>query len=98
MRNQSKSSITIYSSAVLLTVHRSKKKESRIDPREEYIAAARCITRCIDMFCKIDKVIDIGTLLRQHELADAGQLSEDEDDATHRENQLSKLYGCGVSY
>ncbi|KAG1759755.1 hypothetical protein EDD22DRAFT_955587 [Suillus occidentalis] len=70
---------------------KSKKKESRIDPCEEYLVAARCITRCIDMFCKIDKVISIGTLLRQCELADAGQLSEDEDDTTHRENQLSKL-------
>ncbi|KAG1801765.1 hypothetical protein EV424DRAFT_1545397 [Suillus variegatus] len=58
---------------------------------EEYLAAARCITRCVDMFCKIDKVIDIGTLLKQCELADPGDLSEDEDDAARREKQLSKL-------
>lgn len=45
------------------------------------------------MFCKIDKVIDIGTLLKQCELADSGDLSEDEDDAARREKQLSKLYG-----
>ncbi|KAG1835386.1 hypothetical protein DFJ58DRAFT_735581 [Suillus subalutaceus] len=43
------------------------------------------------MFCKINKVIDIGTLLKRHELADAGQLSEDEDDIAHRENQLAEL-------
>lgn len=98
-RNQSKSSSTIYPLAVLLTVRRSKKKKSSANPREElYIAAARCITRCIDRFCKIDKVIDIDTLLKRHELADAGQLSEDEDDIAHRENQLAELYGCGVSH
>ncbi|KAG1804212.1 hypothetical protein EV424DRAFT_1544734 [Suillus variegatus] len=71
---------------------KSKKKKSSANPREElYIAAARCITRCIDRFCKIDKVIDIDTLLKRHELADAGQLSEDEDDIAHRENQLAEL-------
>ncbi|KAG1829891.1 hypothetical protein DFJ58DRAFT_848593 [Suillus subalutaceus] len=47
------------------------------------------------MFCKINKVIDIGTLLKRHELADAGQLSEDEDDIAHRENQLAELFGYG---
>ncbi|KAG1846639.1 hypothetical protein F4604DRAFT_1936310 [Suillus subluteus] len=44
------------------------------------------------MFCKINKVIDIGTLLKRHELADAGQLSEDEGDIAHRENQLAELF------
>ena len=51
--------------------------------------AARCITRCVDMFCKIDKVIDIGMLLKQQELAD---VSEDEDDVMRREKHLAKLY------
>ncbi|KAG1789935.1 uncharacterized protein HD556DRAFT_1446512 [Suillus plorans] len=68
-----------------------EKKESKSDLHEEYLAAARCITRCVDMFCKIDKVIDVGTLLKQRELADSGDLSEDDDDAAHREKQLSKL-------
>ncbi|KAJ8592886.1 hypothetical protein M405DRAFT_931231 [Rhizopogon salebrosus TDB-379] len=54
-----------------------KKKYSDVDPHEEYLAAARCIARCVDMFCNIDKTIDIGMLLKQHELADA---SEDKDD------------------
>ncbi|KAG1725157.1 uncharacterized protein EDB91DRAFT_1087218 [Suillus paluster] len=67
------------------------KKESKSDLHEEYLAAARCITRCVDMFCKIDKVIDIGTLLKQCKLADSGDISEDEDEAAHQEKQLSKL-------
>jgi hypothetical protein len=44
------------------------------------------------MFCKVEKVTNIGTLLKQHKLADAGYLSEEEDEIAHRENQLSKLY------
>ncbi|KAG1745043.1 uncharacterized protein EDB91DRAFT_1080557 [Suillus paluster] len=75
---------------LLLTVDRPDKKESKSDLHEEYLAAARCITRCIDMFCKINKVIDIGTLLKQRELANSGEVSEDEDEAAHREKQLSK--------
>jgi len=78
---------------LLLTLNRPPKKESKLDLHEEYLAAARCITRCVDMFCKIDKVIDIGALLKQRELADSGDLSEDEDDAARRKKQLSKLYG-----
>jgi hypothetical protein len=41
------------------------------------------------MFCNIGKTIDIGMLLKQHELADA---SEDKDDVTRRDKKLSKLY------
>ncbi|KAJ8588357.1 hypothetical protein M405DRAFT_934148 [Rhizopogon salebrosus TDB-379] len=53
-----------------------KKKDCNVDPHKEYLAAARCIARCVDMFCNIDKTIDIGMLLKQHKLADA---SEDKD-------------------
>ncbi|KAG1789599.1 uncharacterized protein HD556DRAFT_1446826 [Suillus plorans] len=68
-----------------------EKKEAKSDLHEEYLAAACCITQCVDMFCKIDKVINIGTLLKQCKLANSGDLSEDEDDASHREKRLSKL-------
>jgi hypothetical protein len=68
---------------LLLIVDRPEKKEAKSDRHEEYLTAARCITQCVDMFCKIDKVIDIGTLLKQRELTDSGDLSEDEDDAAH---------------
>jgi hypothetical protein len=65
------------------SVDRLEKKEAKSDLHEEYLAAACCITQCVDIFCKIDKVIDIGMLLKQHELADSGDLSKDEDDASH---------------
>jgi hypothetical protein len=87
-RNQSKA-LYLRLQVLLLGFDRLKKKESDVDPHEEYLAAARCIARCVDMFCKIDKTIDIGMLLKQHELADA---SEDKDDVTCREKRLSKLY------
>jgi hypothetical protein len=65
------------------SVDRLEKKETKSDLHEEYLGAACCITQCINMFCKIDKVIDIGMLLKQRELADSGDLSKDEDDASH---------------
>ncbi|KAG2115642.1 hypothetical protein BD769DRAFT_1391142 [Suillus cothurnatus] len=42
-----------------------EKKEAKSDQHEEYLTAARCITQCVDMFCKINKVIDISMLLKQ---------------------------------
>jgi hypothetical protein len=88
MRNQSKA-LYLRLQPLLLGFDRSKKKDSDVDPHEEYLAAARCIARCVDMFCNIDKTIDIGMLLKQHELADG---SEDEDDVTRRDKKLSKMY------
>jgi hypothetical protein len=88
LKNQSKALYLCFQS-LLLDLDRSKKKDSDVDPHEEYLAAARCIARCVDMFCNIDKTIDIGMLLKQHELADA---SEDKDDITRRDKKLSKLY------
>ncbi|KAI6041103.1 hypothetical protein EDC04DRAFT_2988234 [Pisolithus marmoratus] len=63
------------------------------DPQEivEYAAAARTIARCHDIFCEVSRLLDIGLLLQQEELAANGDLSEDEDTATAWERALSKL-------
>ncbi|KAG2117399.1 hypothetical protein BD769DRAFT_1390900 [Suillus cothurnatus] len=47
----------------------------------------------VNSMSTIDKVIDIGALLKQRKLADSGDLSKDEDDAARQKKQLSKLYG-----
>jgi hypothetical protein len=82
MRNKSKC-LPIHLKPLLLTVDRLEKKETKSDQHEEYLTAAHCITRCVNMFCNINKIINIGTLLKQRELTNSGDLSEDEDDAAH---------------
>ncbi|KAG1771128.1 hypothetical protein EV702DRAFT_1049032 [Suillus placidus] len=61
---------------------RARKKESNIDPHEEFLAAARCIARCIDVFC---------LALQQRDAAENGELSEDEGAQVCREKRLSKI-------
>jgi hypothetical protein len=82
MRNESKC-LPIHLEPLLLTVDRLEKKEAKSDQHEEYLTAARCITQCVDMFCKINKVIDISMLLKQRELTNSRDLSKDEDDTAH---------------
>ncbi|KAG1818590.1 uncharacterized protein BJ212DRAFT_1298665 [Suillus subaureus] len=61
---------------------RARKKESNINPHEEFLATACCIARCINVFC---------LALQQHDAAENGELSEDEDSQVSREKQLSKI-------
>ncbi|KAJ8580201.1 hypothetical protein M405DRAFT_834758 [Rhizopogon salebrosus TDB-379] len=46
------------------------------------------------MFCNIDKTIDIGMLLKQHELADG---SEDEDDVIRSSQSYPRKLGTGTN-
>lgn len=68
-----------------------RKKESNIDPHEEFLAAARCIARCIDVFCKTKQLINVGLALQQRDAVENGELSEDEDAQVCREKRLSKM-------
>ncbi|KAG1718524.1 hypothetical protein EDB19DRAFT_1837938 [Suillus lakei] len=69
----------------------SLNKESDIDPHEEFLATACCITRCIDVFCKTKQLINVGLALQQHDAAENGELSEDEDTRVCRDKRLSKM-------
>ncbi|KAG1904173.1 uncharacterized protein F5891DRAFT_1184355 [Suillus fuscotomentosus] len=53
--------------------------EPETDPHEELVAAARCIARCIDVFCKTKQLIMVGLSLQQRDAAENGDVSEDED-------------------
>lgn len=53
--------------------------------------AARGIARCIDLFCKVDKLIKIGCLLQQEEAADKGELDESEAEKENRRRRLSAM-------
>ncbi|KAG1768272.1 hypothetical protein EV702DRAFT_1203360 [Suillus placidus] len=65
-----------------------KSKASKEDPHEEYLEAARGIVHCIDLFCKVDKLIKIGCLLQQEEAAEKGELDESEADKETRKKRL----------
>jgi hypothetical protein len=49
------------------------------------------MTRCYDLFCKVEKLIKIGCLLQQDEAADKGDLEEDEADKMSRKKRLEGL-------
>ncbi|KAG1823030.1 hypothetical protein EV424DRAFT_1538689 [Suillus variegatus] len=66
-------------------------KDTDEDLDEEYFAAARAMTRCYDLFCKVEKLIKIGCLLQQDEAADKGDLEEDEADKVSRKKRLEGL-------
>ncbi|KIJ57755.1 hypothetical protein HYDPIDRAFT_44790 [Hydnomerulius pinastri MD-312] len=63
--------------------------ESDVD--EEFKAAARAITRCVDMFCNVEKVIQVVMYIGQEEASRSGELEEDEVDRTRRKKFLNEL-------
>ena len=65
--------------------------EQDIDPHEEFVAASRCIARCMDVFCKTKQLISVGLSLQQHDAVENGDVSEDEDVRASRDKRLSKM-------
>lgn len=65
--------------------------EPETDPHEEFVSAARCIARCIDVFCKTKQLITVGLSLQQRDAAENGDVSEDEDIQVSRDKRLSKM-------
>ena len=59
-------------------------KGSQMDPQdlEELLAAARAVTRCVDIFCEVGQTINVSLLLQQEESAQNGDLLEDESCTT----------------
>ncbi|KIJ58171.1 hypothetical protein HYDPIDRAFT_34427 [Hydnomerulius pinastri MD-312] len=65
--------------------------EASDDVHEEFLAAARAITRCVDMCCKVDDVINIALLLEQEEAAKSGELTEEDAIMTARTTRLASI-------
>ncbi|KAG2129710.1 uncharacterized protein EDB93DRAFT_109762 [Suillus bovinus] len=65
--------------------------EPETDPHEEFVAASRCIARCIDVFCKTEQLITVGLSLQQRDAAENGDFLEDEDLRASRNKRLSKM-------
>ncbi|KAG0693330.1 hypothetical protein DFH29DRAFT_1007397 [Suillus ampliporus] len=69
----------------------TRNKGSDIDPHEEFLVAARCIARCIDVFC---------LALQQRDAAENGELSEDEeakvchDKSSSVQERYKKNFAC----
>jgi hypothetical protein len=68
-----------------------KTKASKGDPHEEYLATARGIAHCVDLFCKVDKLIKIGCLLQQEEAAEKGDLDESEAEKETHKKRLAAM-------
>lgn len=69
----------------------SKEKNSEFEVPEEYLAAARAMARCVDLFCNVEKLLRVGLLLQQEQAADNGELDETESEREARQKRLSSL-------
>ena len=58
---------------------------------EEYFLAARAVTRCVDMFCNVNKVIKVILYVRQEEAASKGELEEDPIQSAKRKEYLRSM-------
>ena len=74
---------------LLFAIYRKVKTSEDLD--EECLAAARTMARCVDLFCKIEKVIRVGLLLEQDEAAERGELEEKEGDKDSRRKSIARL-------
>jgi hypothetical protein len=75
----------------LLTILEYRNMERDNDPHEEFIVASRCIARCIDVFCKVKQLINVGLALQQRDAVENGDITEDEDLRASRDKRLSKM-------
>jgi hypothetical protein len=66
-------------------------KDTDEDLDEEYLAAACAMTRCYDLFCKVEKLIKIGCFVQQDEAANKGDLEEEEANKVSRKKRLEGL-------
>jgi hypothetical protein len=76
---------------LLLTILEYRNMERDNAPHEEFIVAARCIAHCIDVFCKVKKLINVGLALQQRDTVENGDITEDEDLRASRDKRLSKM-------
>ncbi|KAG6374560.1 hypothetical protein JVT61DRAFT_3909 [Boletus reticuloceps] len=58
----------------------------------EFLSAARAITRCVDLWCDIEKVINVATLMEQDEASKAGELQEHKTMRQIHDDRLKALY------
>ena len=56
----------------------------------ELIAAARTIACCVDLFCNVERVINIALLLEEDAMSKDGKLKEDEATKKLRTDRLAK--------
>ncbi|KAG2118202.1 uncharacterized protein F5147DRAFT_768334 [Suillus discolor] len=69
----------------------SKENNSELEVQEEYLAAARAMARCIDLFCNVEKLLRVGLLLQQEQAAENGELEESEAERESCQKRLASL-------
>ncbi|KAG1856385.1 hypothetical protein DFJ58DRAFT_727221 [Suillus subalutaceus] len=73
---------------------KTSKENDDSDPNqvaEEFLAAARAIARCVDLFCNVEKLLRVGFLLQQEQAAENGELEEPEAERESRRKRLATL-------
>ncbi|KAG1720077.1 hypothetical protein EDB19DRAFT_2044780 [Suillus lakei] len=58
---------------------------------EEFLAAARAMARCVDLFCNVEKLLRVGLLLQQEQATENGELEESEAERESRKKRLTSL-------
>ncbi|KAG2084746.1 uncharacterized protein F5147DRAFT_765198 [Suillus discolor] len=56
----------------------SKENNSELEVQEEYLAAARAMAHCTNLFCNVEKLLRVGLLLQQEQAVENGELEESE--------------------
>ncbi|KAG2093896.1 uncharacterized protein F5147DRAFT_820813 [Suillus discolor] len=69
----------------------SKENNSELEVQEEYLAAARAMARCTDLFCNVEKLLRVGLLLQQEQATENGELEESEAERESRQKRLASL-------
>jgi hypothetical protein len=81
----------------LLISHRKvklSKDNDDLDPNqvpEEFLAAARAMAHCVDLFCNVEKLLRVGFLLQQEQAAENGELEEPKAERESRKKRLVTL-------
>jgi hypothetical protein len=68
-----------------------KENNSEFKVQEEYLAAARAIACCINLFCNVEKLLRVGLLLQQEQATENGELEESEAECESRQKRLASL-------
>ena len=73
-----------------IVIHRRSSKDDPPAVDKEFIKAARGIARCVDLWCDVEKVINIAKLIAQDEASKAGELEEAKTLKEARDNRLKE--------
>ena len=69
-----------------------RSKESKKKPEDIYVLAGHRIACCINLWCELEKVVDIVHNIQQEESSHAGEIDENDTARRVRQAYLDKMY------